>query len=156
MLDMEKMNSEIKKLNDKYEIQWRENLLSELRMIRRLLDKSGRFEEEKDRQINAVVEEANKGGREKAESTPQATPQQILEFDPEKLEWEHYTAKSGKETWRHPFQGQKIQFSDDYKGLRDAILSVQKMGRRYFSMQTYFYWLGTDQATIYRRPQRKR
>ena len=81
-----------------------------------------------------------------------ATPAEIATFNPEDLEWEEYTARSGKQTWRHPFDGQKIQQTKAYKALLECIKTVNLTGKRFYSDGKHYYW--TRDGIIYRRPSR--
>ena len=88
-----------------------------------------------------------------------ATPQQIADFNPENIEWEEFTSQKGKQTWRHPFQGQKVQGTKDYHNLRNAILALREAGKRYLSTKDgefYYFISDTDKATIFKQKKQPR
>ena len=78
----------------------------------------------------------------------------VLNWDPDNLEWESYTAQSGKETERYPFEGHKAESKPDYHNLIKAIQTVNSQGKSWFTSGAYFYW--TRDGVIYRRKHKPR
>ena len=144
-----------------------ESIRDEMRMQRILMDKNNLFESELDKMWKNIKPKKEK--KERPEPPPtfsaknvtvevkptkqEATPQQIADFNPENIEWEEFTSKKGKLTWRHPFLNQPVSASADYKGLREAMNLANK---RYFNHGEYYYFFSDDKGTIFRQKSQRR
>jgi len=134
-----------------------ESARNEARMIRKLLDKNGRFEERSD-MAKAVPKPVEREVAE-SETIPDAVEiggaLSVVNWNPANLEWETIPApKNPKGPYeRHPFTGQNVESTRDYHNLRNAILAVQKTGKHVLGHKESgcYYWLSEDTNVIMRR-----
>lgn len=150
----------IKQLKMKAEYALLESIRDELRKIRQLMDKQGRFEES-----SIAAKPVPKPEREVAESddgshlrvtTSESKPIDVVNWDPENIKWKQTKNAEGEPFEIYPFKGEKIESTPDYENLRNAILAVKQSQTGKFGLmhKGMFYFLFTDNATLGRKPKK--
>jgi hypothetical protein len=109
----------------------------ELRMIRQLMDKNGKFN-----QFDSSA-------------VPAPKPNEIINFDPDRIKWTKQMSRAGKGEFEvYPAnKTDKIEATAEYKALVEAIKNAKpnKRGQRFYNQGLWHYWLGPDGATVFRR-----